>query len=157
MQWIVVSLSDRSGICRQIVEAWLGLSGQVARCTEGSCAVITDRLAQRRLRPTATAHEQKDDFLFTSWPVILSVFVSLMVGTSVQATHSCKHIHITHNQCYSPAIVVLSFPVNIFCFCFLCLHLFLLFLPTKVLLYHPLWFFSSLWFQNNIYSINKTP
>lgn len=109
-----MSLSDRSGICRKTVGAWSGLSGQDTRCTEGSCAVIMDRLAQSRLRPSATAYEQKDNFLVTSWPVILSVFVSLVFVREVHKQHIHTHTKIqTHTQCYF-AFNVLSFSVLVF-------------------------------------------
>lgn len=125
MQWIpfdrAVSLSDRSGICRRTLEAWSGLSGQVAWCTEGSCAVITDRLAQSRPRPTAIAHEQKDDFLFTSWPVILSVFVSFVVVREVRQQHI--HTHTSKNANL----------LTLCCFIFPCIRVLLLTMWTFLL------------------------
>lgn len=94
MSWIVfdraASLSDRSDICMKTVGAWSWLSGQVVQHTEGSCAEIMDRLAQNCLRLTATA-QQKYDFLFTSWLVILSVLVSLAVVREVRKQHIHTH------------------------------------------------------------------
>ena len=58
-----VSLSDSLGICRETMGARSGLSGQVARHTERSCAITMDRLARGCLEPTVIAHEQKDNFV----------------------------------------------------------------------------------------------